>query len=75
MEGDDRSGVGPEPWLMAEHLLASRRSKQRRVIAREVRAHWGSTGLKMYADWRAPVLPGGSETAFVEQHEEVVGAP
>ena len=40
-----------------------------------MRADWGETGPKLYADLRALDPRGGSETAFLEQHEGVVGAP
>ena len=43
--------------------------------AREMRADWGETGPKLYADLRALNLSGTSEPAFLEQHEGVVGAP
>jgi hypothetical protein len=43
--------------------------------AREMRADWGETGPKLYANWRAPSPHGASETAILEQHEGVVGAP
>lgn len=46
-----------------------------RTNAREMRADLGETGPKLYADWRALNPRGGSETAFLEQHEGVVRTP
>jgi hypothetical protein len=40
-----------------------------------MRADWGETGPKLYADWRAPNPRCGSETAILEQHEGVLGTP
>lgn len=40
-----------------------------------MRADWGKTGPKLYADWRALHPLGGSETAILEQHEGVLGTP
>lgn len=40
-----------------------------------MRADWGRTGPKLYADLRAPNPRGGSEAAFVEQHEGVLRTP
>ncbi len=50
-------------------------SELERFIAREMRADWGNTGPKLYADLRALNRSGASETAFLEQHEGVLGTP
>lgn len=45
----------------------------RKANAREMRADWGETGPKLYANWRAISPRGVSETALLEQHEGVLG--
>lgn len=46
-----------------------------RFNAREMRADRGKTDPQLYADLRALDPSGALETAFLKQHEGVVGAP
>lgn len=59
-------------WITSSAKADNQESMQN---AREMRADWGKTGPKLYADWRALYPCGGSKTAFLKQHEGVVGTP
>lgn len=67
----------PESARPGNHIAPEfpRGRRQLHSIAREMRADWGETGPRPYADLRALDLSCASETAILEQHNGVIGAP